>query len=60
MTELEKPTNGHWKDIHTGDIAEGTIYLGKYDTASNYTIVTEEEYQQWLREKETEAPNPNA
>ena len=55
MTELEKPTNGHWKDIHTGDIAEGTIYLGKYDSPENYVAVSESDYALYIKEKENES-----
>lgn len=48
MREL-KPSEGmHLKNIHTGDIYEGTIYLGIYDSPDNYVEVTEEEYQEWL------------
>ena len=48
MNEL-KPSEGmHLKNIHTGDIYEGTIYLGIYDSPDNYIEVTEEEYQEWL------------
>ena len=44
MTELEKPTNGHWKNTATGDIYEGDIYLGKYDSPENYVAVSESDY----------------
>ena len=43
------PNEGmHLKDINTGDIHEGAIYLGIYDSKENYIEVTEEEYQEWL------------
>lgn len=51
-----KPRKGmHWKkNVENGDIYEGTIYLGIYDSPSNYIEVTEEEYQQYLIDKENE------
>lgn len=50
------PTQGmHLKNIHTNDIAEGIIYLGKLDSPSNYIEVTEEEYQTFLKQQEEEA-----
>lgn len=55
MIELIPNKNKHLKNINTGDIFEGTIYLGKYDSEDNYVEVTEEEYQQYLIDKEKEA-----
>lgn len=51
------PSEGmHFKNINTGDIHEGAIYLGIYDSAGNYVEVTEEEYQEWLqRDEENQA-----
>ena len=40
--------NKHLKDINSGEIYEGSVYLGIYDNAENYTEVSEEEYQEWL------------
>lgn len=54
MKELIPNANMHLKNINTGDIFEGTIYLGKYDSEDNYVEVTEEEYQQYLIDKEKE------
>lgn len=54
MIELIPNKNKHFKNINTGDIFEGTIYLGKYDSEDNYVEVTEEEYQQYLIDKEKE------
>lgn len=49
------PTTGmHLKDINSGEIAEGYIFLGIYDKPENYIEVTEEEYQQYLIDKENE------
>jgi hypothetical protein len=49
------PSEGmHLKDINSGDIAEGYIFLGIYDSPSNYIEVTESEYQQYLIDKENE------
>jgi hypothetical protein len=58
--KLEKnkliPTTGmHLKDINSGEIAEGYIFLGIYDSPNNYIEVTESEYQQYLIDKENEA-----
>lgn len=54
MNKLTPNKNMHLKNITTGDIYEGTIYLGIYDNSNNYTEVTEEEYQEWLLNKEKE------
>lgn len=40
--------NMHLKNIISGDIFEGIIYLGVNDSAENYTEVSEEEYQVYL------------
>jgi hypothetical protein len=40
--------NKHLKDIGSGEICEGAIYLGIYDSVENYTEVSEEEYQAYL------------
>lgn len=45
---LTPESNMHLKNVNTGDIYEGAIYLGIYDSASNYVEVTEEEYQEYL------------
>lgn len=54
MIELIPNENKHFKNIKTGDIAEGIIYLGKYDSAENYVEVDEYEYQEWLKKKNEE------
>ena len=42
------PSNGkHFKNKE-GQIFEGCIYLGCYDSKDNYAEVTEEEYQEYL------------
>ena len=46
--KLIPSANMHLKDVRTGDIAEGYIYLGIYDSPNNYVEVTEEEYQEWI------------
>jgi hypothetical protein len=55
MRKLTPSANMHFKNINTGDIYESDIYLGIYDSADNYVEVTEEEYQEYLAEKEREA-----
>lgn len=56
IRKLIPSANMHLKNINTGDIYEGAIYLGIYDNESNYVEVTEEEYQEFLnREIEEEA-----
>lgn len=52
MNKLTPSEGKHLKNIANGDIYEGTIYLGIYDNASNYVEVTEEEYQEYLKQKE--------
>lgn len=42
----------HLKNIKTGDIYDGTIYLGTYDSAENYEEVSEEVYKAYLKEQE--------
>lgn len=48
MNKIVPSVNKHFKDIHSGDIYEGVIYLGIYDSPSNYVEVSEEEYQEYL------------
>ena len=52
MRKLTPSLNKHFKNIHTGDIHEGVIYLGIYDSESNYIEVSEEEYQEYLKAQE--------
>ena len=35
-----------------GQIFEGAIWLGIYDSKDNYAEVSEEEYQKWLEEQQ--------
>lgn len=53
MKKLIPNENKHFKNINTGDIHEGAIYLGIYDSESNYIEVSDEEYQEYLKCKET-------
>lgn len=53
LTKLTPSPNKHLKNIETGAIHEGTIYLGSNDSASNYIEVSEEEY---LKFTETSEP----
>lgn len=46
--KITPSANMHFKDINTGNIYEGSIYLGIYDSPSNYVEVSEEEYQAYL------------
>lgn len=48
MRKLVPSEGMHLKDINTGEIAEGEIYLGIYDSEDNYVEVSEEEYQEYL------------
>ena len=52
MRKITPIKNKHFKNIHTGDIYEGSIYLGIYDSESNYVEVSEEEYQEYLKQQE--------
>ena len=49
MRKITPSLNKHFKNINTGDIYEGTIYLGIYDGPYNYVEVSEEEYQEYLK-----------
>ena len=46
------PANGKHLKNKEGQIFEGTIWLGIYDSKDNYAEVTEEEYQKWLEVKD--------
>lgn len=52
MRKIIPSLNKHFKNIHTGDIYEGTVYLGIYDSPDNYVEVSEEEYQEYLKAQE--------
>lgn len=52
IKKLTPSLNKHFKNINTGDIYEGDIYLGIYDSPYNYVEVSEEEYQEYLKAKE--------
>ena len=52
MRKITPSLNKHFKNIHTGDIYECVIYLGIYDSESNYIEVSEEEYQEYLKAQE--------
>ena len=59
MQILIPSANMHFKSKITGDIYEGNIYLGIYDSADNYIEVTEEEYQEWLNRDLTDQEQLN-
>ena len=42
MNKITPSKNKHFKNINTGDIYEGEVYLGIYDSPENYIEVTEE------------------
>ena len=45
------PSKGkHLKSMISNDIFEGTIYLGIYDSKDNYVEVSDDEYQEYLKE----------
>ena len=52
MIVLTPKQGYHYKDKASGDIYEYQLYLGKEDSESNYELVTDEEYQTWLKSKE--------
>lgn len=54
MNVLTPETNYHYKNKNTGDIYEYQIFLGKNDSVENYELVSEEEYQNWLKKTEEE------
>lgn len=52
MRKITPSLNKHFKNIHTGDIYEGVVYLGIYDSPDNYVQVDETEYQEYLKAQE--------
>jgi len=47
------PSTGyHFATLDKTSMFEGVIYLGKYDSHTNYIEVTEEEYQAWLSKQQ--------
>ena len=54
MNVLTPKTNYHYKNKITGDIYEYQVFLGKNDSVENYELVSEEEYQNWLKKTEEE------
>ena len=55
VTKLIPSKGMHWKNILTNEIDEGVIYLGKLDSTNNYLEVSEEEYQDYLKQEEEKA-----
>ena len=55
VTKLIPSKGMHLKNILTNEIAEGVIYLGKLDSTNNYIEVSEEEYQDYLKQEEEKA-----
>ena len=53
--KLTPAKNKHLKNKE-GQIFEGTIYLGCYDSKDNYVEVSEEEYQKQLEALKDETP----
>ena len=52
VVKLE-PSNGkHLKNVKNGEMFEGAIFLGKYDSAENYEEVGKEEYEAYLKKQE--------
>ena len=51
---LTPAKNKHLKNKE-GQIFEGSIYLGCFDSKDNYVEVSDEEYQEYLTELESEA-----
>ena len=49
------PSKGKHLKNKEGQIFEGAIYLGCYDSKDNYVEVSEDEYQEYLTELESEA-----
>ena len=49
------PSKGKHLKNKEGQIFEGAIYLGCFDSKDNYVEVSEEEYQEYLTELESEA-----
>ena len=51
------PVKGKHLKNKEGQIFEGSIYLGCFDSKDNYVEVSEDEYQEYLTELESEAKN---
>ena len=51
------PTKGKHLKNKEGQIFEDAIYLGCFDSKDNYVEVSEDEYQEYLTELESEAKN---
>ena len=49
------PAKGKHLKNKEGQIFEGSIYLGCFDSKDNYVEVSDEEYQEYLTELESEA-----
>ena len=49
------PSKGKHLKNKEGQIFEGSIYLGCFDSKDNYVEVSDEEYQEYLTELESEA-----
>ena len=49
------PSKGKHLKNKEGQIFEGCIYLGCFDSKDNYVEVSDEEYQEYLTELESEA-----
>ena len=49
------PAKGKHLKNKEGQIFEGCIYLGCFDSKDNYVEVSDEEYQEYLTELESEA-----
>ena len=48
------PSKGKHLKNKEGQIFEGAIYLGCYDSKDNYVEVSEEEYQEYLKSLEVD------
>lgn len=49
-SKLSPKKNYHLMNNTTGDIYEGAIFLGKFDSKDNYSEVTEEVYQEYMKQ----------
>lgn len=54
IRELIPEEGMHIKHKESGDIYEGSIFLGVEDKQENYEEVTEQEYQEYLTKKNSE------
>lgn len=57
LVKLEPSEGMHLRNIHTGKVYEGFIYLAKSLSVEDFEEISEEEYQRIIEEREEEGEN---